>query len=95
MLKYKSIEANMITYSNIHTIQAHVVAISDFGKNGYVMHESVQKPYAMKNEKTAHSFFTPYSPYTILWKLPFRISPCSKAPLAKCDLIFLLHSKSL
>ena len=35
-----------------------------------------------------------YSPYTILWKLPFWISPCSETPLAKCDLIMLLYFKS-
>ena len=40
MLNYKSKEANIITYSNRHTIKTHVVEISDFC--GYVMHESVQ-----------------------------------------------------
>ena len=32
--------------------------------------------------------------YTILWKLSFCISPCSETPLAKCDLIMLLYSRS-
>ena len=36
-----------------------------------------------------------YSPNTILLKLPFCISPCSETPLAECDLIIHLHSKSL
>ena len=35
-----------------------------------------------------------YSPYTILWKLPFCISPCTETSPAKCECIICLHSKS-
>ena len=36
-----------------------------------------------------------FSPYTILWKLPFCISSCSETPPAKYDLVILLHQKIL
>ena len=39
-------------------------------------------------------FFACYSPYTILWKPPFCISPCSKTPTYKYDIVILFHSKS-
>ena len=35
-----------------------------------------------------------YSPYTIFWKQPFCISPCSKTPIYKYCFVILLHSKS-
>ena len=35
-----------------------------------------------------------YSPYTILWKPPFCISPYSKTPTYKYYIVNLLHSKS-
>ena len=34
-----------------------------------------------------------YSPFTILWKLPFCLSPCSKTPTHKSDFVIPLHSR--
>ena len=56
------------------------------------MHRSLPGGGHLNNKKI---IIDCYSPYTILWKLPFCISPCSEAPPAKCDLIILLHPKSL
>ena len=35
-----------------------------------------------------------YCAYTILWKPPFCISPCSKRPTYKYDIVILLHFKN-
>ena len=35
-----------------------------------------------------------YSPYTILWKPPFCMLPCSKTPTYKYDIVIILHSVS-
>ena len=50
-----------MTYSNRHTIQAHVCQISYiYVKNGYVMNKSVQWPNGMKNEKIAQLYPSRY-----------------------------------
>ena len=44
--------------------------------------------------KLKHYYKLPSLQHPGLWKLSFCISPCSETPLAKCDQIVLLYSKS-